>query len=457
MHGGNGPTLGRSAGGTRAGWMLLVAGLLAILELGIGPAPAVADTAAQSRFHDQRARRFYQQGRYEEAIQEFFLVQRLVPSSLALFNIGLCFRQLGRESEAFLAMSEYLASLPPDDPDDGRRAQAEQLLERLAPEVARVRVESDPPGAEIFVDGVENGSYGHAPRLIAVRPGPHSIILRHPGYRPSTVPVEVAAGDEAEVVATMTPLVGTLAVNALPAGEVRVVDPEGTVVAQGDTPFEADVRPGTYAVEVARPGYRTFRDLARVDEERTTELTPALRRLPRPTGRLTVTSNVDGAAVFVDEAPVGFTPLILPAVDAGAHDLRVEADDRQPFEGGFEVTPETPSWATVTLERDDLDRHSPATWVLGAGGAAALIAAGGVGIAALRTHRAHEDQPTPGRAERGTTLNATADVLWITGTVALAAAVVLYIIEENREERRSRGTVTTGTGETTGTGDGAPE
>lgn len=420
--------------------------VLAACLVGLPGPTARADQAAESRFHDEMARRYYQQGRFRDAIREFYLVQRIAPSPRILFNIGLCHRQLGDEEEAFVAYSEYLASLAPEDPDQGRRAQAEQALERLSPRVARVAVRSEPAGATIYVDRVELGSFGDTPRLIAVAEGERTIRLERPGYLPREVVVEAEAGGQVEVDARMERIVGRVEVRAVPPGEVTLRDTQGAVVESGEAPLDARLPPGTYAIEVARAGYRPHRDLLRVRRDETTRHAAVLQPLPTATGQLTITSNVTGATVFLDEEPIGFTPLIVPAVEVGSYRLRVEADDQQPFAGEVEVAAETPSWATVTLEGSDLQRHSPATWVLGAGGLVALGALAITGPMALAQHREHQRDPSPSSRERGTRLNATSDVLWVTGAVALTAALVLWILEENQEARRSRGTVTVGTG-----------
>ena len=65
------------------------------------------------------------------------------------FNIALCFQELKRDQEAFHYFSQYLSS---DDTDPERRGYAERTVEALKRTLARVRVESVPPGASIYID-----------------------------------------------------------------------------------------------------------------------------------------------------------------------------------------------------------------------------------------------------------------------------------------------------------------
>src|SRR5688572_7342148 len=111
------------------------------------PRVASADDAAQARFHDDLARSAYAAGRYEQALREFFLEQRIAPNPRVAFNIALCFQQLRRHDDAFLAFTEYLEG---GEDDAARREAAERAIRELSPRVARVRVETEPPGARIF-------------------------------------------------------------------------------------------------------------------------------------------------------------------------------------------------------------------------------------------------------------------------------------------------------------------
>src|SRR5262245_60591162 len=98
--------------------------------------PAHADPAAQARFHDELARQHYKARRYEQALREFFLEQRISPNPRIAFNIALCFQDLKRNEEAFQYLTEYLES---SDDDPERRAYAEKAVQKLKPSLSLVR------------------------------------------------------------------------------------------------------------------------------------------------------------------------------------------------------------------------------------------------------------------------------------------------------------------------------
>ncbi|MGF1467966.1 MAG: PEGA domain-containing protein [Sandaracinaceae bacterium] len=416
------------------------------------PAPARADDAAEARLHDRRARQAFRRGRYSDAIREYFLVQRVAPDNPRVaYNIALCFELLNEPREAFLAYTEYLSSLDPDDADEGRRARAEQSISRLSPRIARVEVESEPSGATIYVDSIESGAYGQSPRLVAVEPGERVIRFELEGYRPGAVTVRAVAGQVVRAEVELERIVGQLVVSAEPAGTAEVRDAAGGLVASGPTPLELSAPPGPYTVSVERAGYRVRREIVQIEEAQTATPQLRLEPLPAPTGSLTVLSTPPAAVVFVDDEPAGFTPLLLSRVTAGERNVRVEAPGQQPWSTDVTVDPDTPRWAQVTLESASAQRHSPATWVLGGTGIAALIGFAVVGGMAIRNRNlfgqeASDPMTDPmdlmDRRNRGQTLNAVSDALWIGGSIALGAALILFIVEEAQPARTSRGTVT---------------
>ena len=119
---------------------------------------------------------------------------------------------------------------------------------------------------------------------------------------------------------------------------------------RGRTPLTLDDLPfGTYAVRVVQPGYLPAREDVRLDA-RAAEHTfsPRLTReasaAPAParpaaepaapvatTGSLFVDSRPRGARVFVDGRSVGQTPLSLPEMSVGSHQVRIEMAGKQPW------------------------------------------------------------------------------------------------------------------------------
>lgn len=266
----------------------------------------------------------YQRRDYLGALEHLLTSNRLVPNRNVLFNVARAYEQLGRYAEAFRHYDDYLAV----ETDPARRQGAEEALARLRPRVALVRVESNPPGASVYVDRVDLGARGVTPRVLALEPGTHSVILRRDGfYEAQTTGVRVTIGQEASVNLGMEPLLGSVELSGQPAGAtVRVDGEDGEPV--GTLPTTLRLSPGAHMLVVSAPGYRTARQLVSVEQDGTVR---AVVELPLVTGSVVVDALEKGALIEIDGQAAGFTPAVLPAVPAGEHELRVVLPGYRPF------------------------------------------------------------------------------------------------------------------------------
>ncbi len=114
---------------------------------------------------------------------------------------------------------------------------------------------------------------------------------------------------------------------------------------------------GEYTILAAHPGYAELTDSIRVSEAPEQTFDFSLTRLP---GMLNLTSApVAGAEVYIDQTPVGVTPLSLDAVAAGHHSLSIKHPRYLPYQTdidieGMRVQQEvavtlSPAWARVTV------------------------------------------------------------------------------------------------------------
>lgn len=406
------------------------------------PSVAFADLAAQARFHHEQARAHYVARHYEEALEEFFAVQRIAPSPGNLFNIARCFERLERPEDSFLFYSQYLAS---DDDDQGLRAQATEQLEALRAEVARVRVVTTPPGADVFVDQRDRGRYGRAPMLVAVAPGERTITVALDGYRSATTTVVAARGTETQVSLELTQILGAMTVSGAGSGTYSLSDASGEVVAEGALGERLAVPPAQYVVSVEMTGHQPWRSIAEVlaDEDRALFAEPL--RLPERTGAVTVTANRAGALVRLDGEPAGFVPLSLTSVSLGEHQIEVSQAGVRSWSGALEVNADERAWVTAQLTPPAATERSVFTWVFGGVGAAGLLA--GITVAALAAdQRASHDallmaSPTASALQdsrnEGAALNLAADTLLLSGAVMLGVAALLFFLTESTRDEPS--------------------
>src|SRR5207253_8122327 len=119
--------------------------LALLLAASAARADSLADEA-DFRFH--RGARLFKDGNVEEALGEFLASNHLVHNRNVVFNIARSFELLKRYNEAYRWYTDILAE--PGVPDDDRRA-VDESIRRMQPSLALLRVESDPPGATIYL------------------------------------------------------------------------------------------------------------------------------------------------------------------------------------------------------------------------------------------------------------------------------------------------------------------
>ena len=443
----------------RLGWPALLAALSAALLVSVSVAPAArADDAEQARFHDELARRHYAARRYEPAIREFFLERDLAPNPRITFNLALCFDALHRDADAYLLFAEYLAGA---DDDAERRALAAAALERLAPRVALIAVTSDPPGATVYLDRREHGSYGVTPVVLAVSEGEHTLLVEREGHRPTQHTVRAVLGHTVELDAPLARIEGALAIEQPPGAEVEVRDGSGATVGRGAVPCRVALAPGDYEVEVRRTGSSPFRGLVRIVGDEVSTISPELAPLPVPTSELTVTASASGAAITIDEEVSGFTPAVLDGLSLGRHRVRVSHPGLVAWEGELDLRADVRHWLTVSLAPPTETRRSDLTWVVGGAAIASLVVGVTLGALALDASSRFQALEAQGRdyalglgpaptgslldaRSQGLTLSTGADVAFVASGVLAVAAVVLYFATESTDALESTASVAEG-------------
>lgn len=291
----------------------------------LSAAPALADNAAdEADVAFNLGNEAYAKRDYDRALSFYFLSHRLVPNRNVLFNIAKCYEALDRVDEAYRYYNDLLAlDLPPAD-----RRETKAALGRLAPKVALLSIDSEPPGADIFVDREDLGSRGKTPQTLAVSPGAHKVTVKLPGYRPGEVAVQLVRGREVKQTLGLEPILGKVRVTGTPLGAIVRERADGPEL--GRLPAEFALKPGQALLHVSAPGYLPSQALITVAPEGLATAKVDLTQRPRATGKVVVTANREGAEVKVDGVGSGFTPTVL-ALPEGEYGIEVVMKDLRPF------------------------------------------------------------------------------------------------------------------------------
>lgn len=191
------------------------------------------------------------------------------------------------------------------------------------PSQATLSVDSDPRGAEVYLDGRYQGT---TPLRVGSQPGRRTLRLELDGYRAWERTLSLSPGETMRIDADLERIVrdGTLRFESSPSGADVYVD--GRYL--GTTPLgPRDFSEGGHDVEFRRDGYRTERTSVVVRPGRSDTVRVDLRPI---LGSLVVQGNVGGAQAFLDGRPVGSLPsgsgrLEIGQLDAGEVEVTVIA------------------------------------------------------------------------------------------------------------------------------------
>jgi hypothetical protein len=183
-------------------------------------------------------------------------------------------------------------------------------------------VNTNPPGAHVFVDGVERGL---TPLSVALKPGTHALELRGEGT-PRLMPITVAAGAELSQYIELPKTAATfgqLQVRTEPAGARVSVDglPRGT------SPVTvSDLTPGEHAVQL-ESDFGAVKQIVTVEAGLTASLmVPLAAPEGAPvSGWMSVTAPAD-VQIFENKRLIGTSQSDRLMVSAGKHDIEIVND-----------------------------------------------------------------------------------------------------------------------------------
>jgi len=206
---------------------------------------------------------------------------------------------------------------------------------RLVPGLLPLRITSQPPGAQVLLDGQPLGPTPVDGPLLPA--GEHQLQVTLPGFAPVQRPVQGVPGQPVAIALTLQPLTqasGWLTVQTKPGRASVLVDGEPL----GQSPLRRHRLPaGPHTVSAYLPGFAQTEVPVEVlpEAEVTATLTLPVARETR--SLVTVRSLPAGARLTIDGLPAGTTPVEGIRFKPGRHVLRLTRDGYAPYELPFEL------------------------------------------------------------------------------------------------------------------------
>ncbi len=155
---------------------------------------------AEARERLRTARELFERGNFDASLAEFRRLYDLLAGSpqqpRVLYNMAQCQEQLGRYDEALTSYRRYLH----DAADAPNRTEVEATLRTLDGLLGTLRITTNVPGAEVWVD---ERRVGLAPGDVRVAGGRHTVQLRAPGHLPAQADVQLAGRSVRSVALTL--------------------------------------------------------------------------------------------------------------------------------------------------------------------------------------------------------------------------------------------------------------
>lgn len=383
--------------------------------------PARADDASEAQLNFELGQSYYGQGRYLEALERFLTSYRLVENASVAFNIAQVYVLLDRSLDAY----NWFETAIRLEPAPETVALATTARDGLADDVAVVEITSTPAGAEIFVDRVELGAWGRAPRRVAVEAGARTVILRLDGHHDASVAVTATRGTIVPTALELVPITGTVAVTTSPPGARIVRDDTGEVL--GVSPLVVELPVGERRLRAVVTGMVESTATVVVVEGERHEVELRLSHEASTVATLSITGT-EGARITLRGEALGAVPFTRADLEPGIAPLEVSADGLDTFRASLLL--EAGSATRVAVEL-----RPPPSWdwpiwrAVLYGGAGLLVASGAVvGGLALAQRDAFYASPSRTALDGIMPLALTSDVLVGAGIVLGISTLIADLV-----------------------------
>jgi hypothetical protein len=206
----------------------------------------------------------------------------------------------------------------------------------------KVKVDSAPAGATVYLGGKECGPAGSTPWTGTIPAGSFTVVVELDGYQPASKPFTVKRSRAVQEL--FVPMIKKA---DPPRIDVRADADKNLFGAQlfvdgelkGQVPMLVDVEPGRHQVEIRKEGFETLTQWITAKENDKITLSPALREIAKAKyGTVIVEADVPDAEVYIDgNKHPDKTPAVINNVIEGIHVIEVRKEPSAPWKQTIQV------------------------------------------------------------------------------------------------------------------------
>ncbi|MBX3154468.1 MAG: PEGA domain-containing protein [Deltaproteobacteria bacterium] len=240
---------------------------------------------ARGRERYERGETLYIQGDYEGAVRELIGSYCLIQYYGILKDIGQAYERKLDYERAIGYLSKYIERIPPNatrptpcaaDPQEDRE-NVSRRIHVLTNLTAQVFVQTNVTGARITIEN-DGGvaSRGESGDTLSVQAGTYDMVIKHNDHETISQKVTLQIGKPYTFYFSMTPLKGTLAVQASPDGARIFLDDQLVGIGR----IEKLLPPKRYKLDIELKDHTTYHGEATVLQQRTTRMPIELQPEP---------------------------------------------------------------------------------------------------------------------------------------------------------------------------------
>lgn len=206
----------------------------------------------------------------------------------------------------------------------------------------KVRIDSAPPGATIYLDDKKYGPVGTTPLETRLQKGTWTVILEKEGYKPASSSMRVRRTRRLqETFLPLEKLPNPPKIEITAVADQKVAGAQVWVDGQlqGTAPLLLKVSEGRHLVELKKEGVEPFQQWVDVKEGEKATLNPVFKAVPQVRkGSILIQADVQGAEIYIDgKLHKDVTPAIITGVIEGPHVIEVRKPPAMPWKQTIQV------------------------------------------------------------------------------------------------------------------------